>query len=206
MPATSTIGMSIASPRNGFIGICFLFLLPGRHSAASALVERIFERELFRGPVLLAHDLLQLGHDVLMHGGDVFLFGWVGRQVVKFAGRRSGPGGPENGNARRGPCGTKATVRCHYECAAHGMNLETHLLASWVIGAKATDNARDCRLVDGAAGRRRPNENLRFPPSVYSAPERNMHLYGDTAACFLGGGGILYLSPWAKPCEGTPPA
>lgn len=27
------------------------------------------------------------------------------------------------------------------------MNPETHLLASWVIGAKATDNARDCRLV-----------------------------------------------------------
>jgi len=27
------------------------------------------------------------------------------------------------------------------------VNLETHLLASWVIGAKATDNARDCRLV-----------------------------------------------------------
>ena len=27
------------------------------------------------------------------------------------------------------------------------MNLETHLLASWVIGAKCTDNARDCRLV-----------------------------------------------------------
>jgi membrane-bound metal-dependent hydrolase YbcI (DUF457 family) len=27
------------------------------------------------------------------------------------------------------------------------MNLETHLLASWVVGAKATDNARDCRLV-----------------------------------------------------------
>ncbi len=24
---------------------------------------------------------------------------------------------------------------------------ETHLLASWVVGAKATDNARDCRLV-----------------------------------------------------------
>src|SRR5579859_5973765 len=27
------------------------------------------------------------------------------------------------------------------------MNPETHLLASWVIAAKATDNARDCRLV-----------------------------------------------------------
>jgi len=27
------------------------------------------------------------------------------------------------------------------------MNPETHLLASWVIGAKLTDNARDCRLV-----------------------------------------------------------
>ena len=27
------------------------------------------------------------------------------------------------------------------------MNPETHLLASWVIGAKGTDNARDCRLV-----------------------------------------------------------
>jgi LexA-binding, inner membrane-associated putative hydrolase len=27
------------------------------------------------------------------------------------------------------------------------MNPETHLLASWVIGAKATDNPRDCRLV-----------------------------------------------------------
>lgn len=27
------------------------------------------------------------------------------------------------------------------------MNPETHLLASWVIGAKATDNSRDCRLV-----------------------------------------------------------
>ncbi len=27
------------------------------------------------------------------------------------------------------------------------MSPETHLLASWVIGAKATDNARDCRLV-----------------------------------------------------------
>lgn len=27
------------------------------------------------------------------------------------------------------------------------MNPETHLLASWVIGAKATDNERDCRLV-----------------------------------------------------------
>jgi inner membrane protein len=27
------------------------------------------------------------------------------------------------------------------------VNPETHLLASWVIGAKTTDNARDCRLV-----------------------------------------------------------
>jgi inner membrane protein len=27
------------------------------------------------------------------------------------------------------------------------MNPETHLLASWVIGAKGTNNARDCRLV-----------------------------------------------------------
>ena len=27
------------------------------------------------------------------------------------------------------------------------MNPETHLFASWVIGAKTTDNARDCRLV-----------------------------------------------------------
>ncbi len=27
------------------------------------------------------------------------------------------------------------------------MNPETHLLASWVIGAKVTDNERDCRLV-----------------------------------------------------------
>ena len=27
------------------------------------------------------------------------------------------------------------------------VNPETHLLASWVIGAKGTDNARDCRLV-----------------------------------------------------------
>jgi hypothetical protein len=27
------------------------------------------------------------------------------------------------------------------------VNPETHLLVSWVIGAKATDNARDCRLV-----------------------------------------------------------
>src|SRR5512142_2570960 len=27
------------------------------------------------------------------------------------------------------------------------MNPETHLLASWIIGAKATDNPRDCRLV-----------------------------------------------------------
>ena len=27
------------------------------------------------------------------------------------------------------------------------MNPETHLFASWIIGAKATDNARDCRLV-----------------------------------------------------------
>ncbi|HTL59099.1 MAG TPA: metal-dependent hydrolase [Candidatus Limnocylindrales bacterium] len=27
------------------------------------------------------------------------------------------------------------------------MNPETHLLASWVIGAKTTDNARDCRLI-----------------------------------------------------------
>jgi len=27
------------------------------------------------------------------------------------------------------------------------LNPETHLLASWVIGAKTTDNARDCRLV-----------------------------------------------------------
>src|SRR5689334_14912104 len=27
------------------------------------------------------------------------------------------------------------------------MNPETHLLASWVIAAKTTDNARDCRLV-----------------------------------------------------------
>jgi len=27
------------------------------------------------------------------------------------------------------------------------MNPETHLLASWVIGAKTTDNAHDCRLV-----------------------------------------------------------
>lgn len=28
-----------------------------------------------------------------------------------------------------------------------GMSPETHLLMSWIIGAKATDNARDCRLV-----------------------------------------------------------
>ena len=27
------------------------------------------------------------------------------------------------------------------------MNPETHLLASWIIGAKTTDNERDCRLV-----------------------------------------------------------
>jgi len=27
------------------------------------------------------------------------------------------------------------------------VNPETHLPASWVIGAKATDNERDCRLV-----------------------------------------------------------
>ena len=27
------------------------------------------------------------------------------------------------------------------------MGPETHLLASWVIAAKTTDNARDCRLV-----------------------------------------------------------
>jgi inner membrane protein len=27
------------------------------------------------------------------------------------------------------------------------LNPETHLLASWIIGAKTTDNARDCRLV-----------------------------------------------------------
>src|SRR5262249_45685286 len=27
------------------------------------------------------------------------------------------------------------------------MNPETHLLVSWVIGAAATDNERDCRLV-----------------------------------------------------------
>jgi hypothetical protein len=27
------------------------------------------------------------------------------------------------------------------------VNPETHLLASWVIGAKTTDNERDCRLV-----------------------------------------------------------
>jgi hypothetical protein len=27
------------------------------------------------------------------------------------------------------------------------VNPDTHLLASWVIGAKATDNARDCGLV-----------------------------------------------------------
>jgi hypothetical protein len=27
------------------------------------------------------------------------------------------------------------------------LNPETHLLASWVIAAKTTDNARDCRLV-----------------------------------------------------------
>jgi hypothetical protein len=27
------------------------------------------------------------------------------------------------------------------------VNPETHLLASWVIGAKTTNNARDCRLV-----------------------------------------------------------
>lgn len=27
------------------------------------------------------------------------------------------------------------------------MNLETHLWASWIIGAKTTDNLRDCRLV-----------------------------------------------------------
>ncbi len=27
------------------------------------------------------------------------------------------------------------------------MSPETHLLASWIIAAKATDNPRDCRLV-----------------------------------------------------------
>ncbi len=27
------------------------------------------------------------------------------------------------------------------------MNPEVHLFASWVIGAKTTDNPRDCRLV-----------------------------------------------------------
>jgi hypothetical protein len=27
------------------------------------------------------------------------------------------------------------------------MSPETHLLASWIIGAKTTDNPRDCRLV-----------------------------------------------------------
>ena len=27
------------------------------------------------------------------------------------------------------------------------MNPETHLLASWIIGAKTTDNSRDCHLV-----------------------------------------------------------
>src|SRR5205085_10935 len=31
--------------------------------------------------------------------------------------------------------------------ATHDVNPETHLLASWVIGAKNTDNERDCRLV-----------------------------------------------------------
>lgn len=31
--------------------------------------------------------------------------------------------------------------------SADNVNPETHLLASWVIGAKATDNERDCRLV-----------------------------------------------------------
>jgi inner membrane protein len=35
-----------------------------------------------------------------------------------------------------------------YICeAAQEVSPETHLLASWVIGAKTTDNARDCRLV-----------------------------------------------------------
>jgi hypothetical protein len=31
------------------------------------------------------------------------------------------------------------------------VSLETHLLASWIIAAKTTDNAHDCRLVTLAA-------------------------------------------------------
>ncbi len=30
--------------------------------------------------------------------------------------------------------------------------------------------------------------------------------YGDTSACFIGGGAIFYLSRYAKPCLPTPPA
>jgi hypothetical protein len=29
--------------------------------------------------------------------------------------------------------------------------------------------------------------------------------YGDTAACFIGGGGILYLSPYARAASGSSP-
>src|SRR5712672_3355183 len=43
--------------------------------------------------------------------------------------------------------GTKVILWCQFLRATHTMNPETHLLASWVIGAKLTDNARDCRMV-----------------------------------------------------------
>jgi len=42
---------------------------------------------------------------------------------------------------------SQCVVSLLWRRAACGMNPETHLLASWVIGAKTTDNARDCRLV-----------------------------------------------------------
>ncbi len=41
---------------------------------------------------------------------------------------------------------TKSRLRCPISNDAV-VNPEAHLLASWVIAAKATDNARDCRLV-----------------------------------------------------------
>ena len=44
------------------------------------------------------------------------------------------------------------------------MSPETHLLASWIIAAKTTDNARDCRLVDlgrHSAGCRRARADRR---------------------------------------------
>jgi hypothetical protein len=69
------------------LNISAIIFLLGRSSAALVLVDRICERKLFRRRVLPAHDALQPGHDIRMRGGDVFLFGRIGRQVVKFAGR-----------------------------------------------------------------------------------------------------------------------